>query len=371
MNEIMKLCCIFNYAPDYRKAIYQKIDNTFDTQFYFGREVEENKISGIPKIDYSIFKKEPIEIKNKTFLKNRIWWRTGIQCLPFKQYNVYIITGDLSYSYIPFLLNCKILGKKTYAWGHGFKKSNKWSWKLACIFIKLLTGFFVYGDYGRNCMIAEGMPSEKLFTIYNSLDRKCEFKEYEQPLYREIFGNDFPILIFIGRLTKVKQLDWIIKALADHKEEGLRYNLIIIGDGMEKANLQSLCKNLDITENVHFYGSCHDENEIAPMIYNADLCVSPGNVGLTAIHCMRYGTPVLSHDDFLTQMPEYETIIIGKTGDLYKCGNFEDFKEKIKNWIISPKDRNVIREQCQNIINTVWNADHQIDIIKRVLNFNE
>ena len=52
----------------------------------------------------------------------------------------------------------------------------------------------------------------------------------------------------------------------------------------------------------------YDENEIGDLIYNADLCVSPGNVGLTAIHTLTYGTPVLSHANFPNQMPEFEAI---------------------------------------------------------------
>ena len=51
-NTKKKLCCIFNYAPLYRKSIYTKIDEEFDAQFYFG-----DMISDIAKMDYADFKK--------------------------------------------------------------------------------------------------------------------------------------------------------------------------------------------------------------------------------------------------------------------------------------------------------------------------
>ena len=41
----------------------------------------------------------------------------------------------------------------------------------------------------------------------------------------------------------------------------------------------------------------------------SDLTVSPGNIGLTAIHSLSYGTPVCSHSNFNNQMPESEAII--------------------------------------------------------------
>ena len=104
------------------------------------------------------------------------------------------------------------------------------------------------------------------------------------------------------------------------------------------------------------------------LIYNSDLCVSPGNVGLTALHSMMFGTPVLSHNDFTTQMPEYETIVEGATGTLYKVGDFEDFCTKIANWLQHDMDREQIRQNCVNMINDKWNSDYQIEILKSNLN---
>lgn len=46
------------------------------------------------------------------------------------------------------------------------------------------------------------------------------------------------------------------------------------------------CIRERVDKNVWFYGSCYDEQTNAELIYNADMCVAPGNVGLTAIHAM-------------------------------------------------------------------------------------
>ena len=44
----------------------------------------------------------------------------------------------------------------------------------------------------------------------------------------------------------------------------------------------------------HFQGAVFDESN-SELIYHSDLCVSPGNVGLTAIHSLTYGVPVATH----------------------------------------------------------------------------
>ena len=142
------------------------------------------------------------------------------------------------------------------------------------------------------------------------------------------------------------------------------YNVVIVGDGNEKNALTKLASEKGLENKIWFYGQCYEDEELSILLYNADLCVSPGNVGLTALHAMSYGTPVISNDDFETQMPEYEIIIKGKTGDLYKKDNFEDFCLKIENWINGNKDRDQIRMNCYNMINDKFNSEYQINLLK-------
>ena len=44
-----------------------------------------------------------------------------------------------------------------------------------------------------------------------------------------------------------------------------------------------------------------------------DITVSPDKVGLTAIHSMAYGRPVITHDNMDRQGPEVEAVIPGRT----------------------------------------------------------
>ncbi len=367
----MRLCCFFNYAPLYRQSIYERIDEAFDTQFYFGREVFEGKKSGIPKIDYSLFKKQPIEFKNKTFLK-RFLWRTKNAFLALKQYDTFLITGDFVYSYVPFLLLCGLLRKRVYGWGHGFKTRKGKGHILQDFLIKNLTGFFTYSEGGKRRMIEIGYPADKLEVIYNSLGCRNENPtELTSNIISGHFGNNFPVIIFVGRLTPQKKLDWVLKALKRLKDNDFMCNLVVVGNGPCMRQLQELSEEFAISDNTWFYGECYDDGVNSKLIYNADLCISPGNVGLTAMNSMRFGTPVMSHNDFDSQMPEYEAILNGETGCLFKKGDFNDFCSKIINWLRKYSDkREIVRQNCYAMINGKWNSDNQIDILKRVITNN-
>jgi glycosyltransferase involved in cell wall biosynthesis len=106
---------------------------------------------------------------------------------------------------------------------------------------------------------------------------------------------------------------------------------------------------------------------LAPLISLADICVAPGEVGLTAMHSLVYGTPVITHNNYLFQMPEYEAIIEGKTGSLYEYGSNDSLIEKIKQWLENGTDREVIRENCYKIIYDYYNPKKQVEFINNAV----
>ena len=68
------------------------------------------------------------------------------------------------------------------------------------------------------------------------------------------------------------------------------------------------------------------------MFMGSDLLISPGNVGLNAVHAMTYGTPVLTHGNFNNQMPESQIIKEGYNGLFHEEDNINSIKEKIRQW---------------------------------------
>lgn len=361
---MVKLCCIFNYAPHYRLSIYKKIDHEYDAQFYFS-----DMVSDIVKMDYKIFKKHPKQVRDRKIF-GKLLWRKDILTLPFKDFQHYLIIGDFSLSYFPFILLCHFLGKKVYAWGHGSKSfTGKFKWYLKW-FYHHCDVFFTYSEGGKQRLENLGVPSNKLKVIYNSLNDGVDGKKQKElgnTLFQDYFKNNYPTLLFVGRLTKVKRIDWIIKCQSYHRTKKINYNLVIIGDGPEKQYLEDLAHENKLENNIWFYGSCYNDRELSSLIYNCDLCVSPGNVGLTALHSMSYGTPVISNDDFETQMPEYEIIVKGETGNLYKKDNFDDLCNCIEDWLTSNHNREEIRDNCYKRINDRFNSNYQIKLLKEVI----
>ena len=124
---------------------------------------------------------------------------------------------------------------------------------------------------------------------------------------------------------------------------------------------------MGLTDRVWFYGACYDEEKLGSLFYNATLTVSPGSIGLTAIHSVMYGTPVLTHDNFSHQMPEFEAVKQDETGLFFKENDISDLADKIKYWVVNYQDRSNIRKKCFDMVDNYFNPYYQIDVMKRAM----
>lgn len=344
------------------------MDEGFDCTFVFGDED-----LNVKKMDLSELKKA--KETHVGFIKS-IAFQWGIIPYAFKNFDVYILTGSTNnITHWIFLVLLKLMPKKkSFLWAHGlYGYENKRQMLIRRLFYSLFDEFLIYGEYARDNMIKAGISSpEKIHVIHNSLDydKQMDIRKniVSSRIYNDHFGNHSPTIIFIGRLTKVKKLNMLLDALSILKDKGQSYNMVFVGDGTEKDKLMKQSKSLNLDNQVWFYGSCYDEKENANLIYNADVCVSPGNVGLTALHAMMFGTPVITHNNYCMQMPEFQTIIEEKTGDFFEENNVGSLSETIKSWLDKyAKERDVIRRNCFEVIDTEWNPYYQIELLKRVL----
>ena len=367
----MKLCLIYNFAQHYRTSIFTLMDKEFDMDFLFG-----NSMGDVKKMDYSFLRGNVTETHTRKFLGG--WsWQPKVISLLFKEYDRYILLGDThALSTWIFCILARIFKshKKVYFWTHGwYVKENRIEKFLKYFFMNLPNGgVFCYGNYARELMINEGFDPEKLYTIHNSLayDQQIKVREElkETSLYKVHFGNNNKNLFFVGRLTPIKKLDQVLKAMAICRDRGINYNLTFIGDGEKADELKELAMELNLESQVWFYGSCYNEVELSLLIYNADLCVAPGNIGLTAMHSMVFGTPCITHNDFKWQMPEFEAIREGVTGMFFRRDDVENLAEKIDEWFITKgESRQDVREVCMKEIDEQWNPYFQIEVLKKNL----
>ena len=346
------------------------MDKELHCDFYFGDRVPGGALK---EMDCSVLSGYKGRLRTKIF-REKVIWQKGMLRLLRGDYSHYILSLDKAcISELLFLFIARAKGKKTYLWTHGwYGKESRWIIFYKKLIFKPVTGFFLYGEYARGLMLKEGFPPDKLFVIANSLDYDAKLKFRDLSVANPVgehFKNGLPTLVFVGRLAPGKALDRLVDCCRLlNGEGGRKVNCLMIGGGEMKERLERQVKESGQEGSVWFYGPCYDEVEMASLIKNCDLCVSPGNVGLTAIECLSYGVPVVSHDDFCNQMPEFEAIVPGKTGDFFRKGDVEDMVRVIEKWLADhPKKTEECVSACYEVIDGKYNPHRQIEIFKSVM----
>lgn len=97
-------------------------------------------------------------------------------------------------------------------------------------------------------LVSLGIPREKIFvpTAVNVLDFSL-FKPTSSP---PIFD-----LIYCGRMDRNKQIDLIINAIAQISQTMPEIRAVLVGDGPERNNLESLCRQHNLENAIVFAGN--------------------------------------------------------------------------------------------------------------------
>jgi glycosyltransferase involved in cell wall biosynthesis len=141
-----------------------------------------------------------------------------------------------------------------------------------------------------------GLHREEIVVIPNPIDTGFVLARSTEPLDLELeILADVPILLTIGRLEKVKNHVLLLRAFARVRRETAA-NLLIVGTGGLRQNLERLAEDLGIAHDVVFQGWL--DNPFPLMRMSTAFVLSShyegfGNVLLEAFAC---GCPVVSTD---------------------------------------------------------------------------
>jgi glycosyltransferase involved in cell wall biosynthesis len=172
-------------------------------------------------------------------------------------------------------------GRKVIGWGLGSPAAHGIRRKRRIAFVNQFDAMLAYSQRGADEYAALGFPREKIFVAHNSVSPAPE-KPDDRPL-----TVDRATILFVGRLQARKRIDALLHACA---ELGTNPRLLIVGDGPERAALESLAK--EIYPSAEFVGAKHGA-ELKPYFEQTDLFVLPGTGGLAVQEAMSYGLPVI------------------------------------------------------------------------------
>lgn len=166
-------------------------------------------------------------------------------------------------------------------------------------------------------------PNREVFQLLDS----CLAEEH----YSSPKQNDSKSIraIFAGRLVEFKNIQSFLRAMAKVRQEGIKVNAIIAGDGNFKSQLIKLTQQLGISNNVEFTGRIESRRRLWQKYRSADigflLSFSEG-LPLGAIEPMSVGLPLIAARlDYMKPV-----ITDGVEGFLVDSDNINEISEKLK-----------------------------------------
>jgi glycosyltransferase involved in cell wall biosynthesis len=134
-------------------------------------------------------------------------------------------------------------------------------------------------------------------------------------------------LLSVGRLHPVKDHAFLLKACAALQTQGVNVHCAIAGEGAERANLESLIRELNLDDRVELLGHVPPEG-LDSFYEEADLVVLTSRsegIPLVLMEAMARGKIALAPN--ITGIPEL--VIDGKTGFLYEAGSEDSFLSRV------------------------------------------
>jgi len=353
----------YDFFPHYREGVLKAFGKVFANMTLAG---DVTGINGIKPLDSSFFRF--INSKCYRVLGLTIQPRVALLALA-GDFDVYVFLANPNFLTTWFAaLVLRIRNKKVIFWGHGFYSSQR-SLKnlIRKLFFCLANSHYLYGNFARANAVDMGFEPRRLFVGYNSLDyeRQLIIRNRLLSELSNVFQDSDARrinIVCVARVERKCMYDLLIEAAALLKEKSsLDVSILFIGGGRDTERIRSL--SADRLVDSVFLGPCYDEELIARHVFSADVMVMPGNIGLTAMHALMYGTPVVTHGNQSQQMPEYEAIVDGFNGVLFRQGEAADLAEAIYTSRFSLGDRSDLRRNCFKRIDDLYNPSNQTQVM--------
>jgi glycosyltransferase involved in cell wall biosynthesis len=165
------------------------------------------------------------------------------------------------------------------------------------VFEKVL---FAHGECAmlRERALRLGCPEEKFFVVPWGVDLELFNQRNRSDQIRIKYGipSDAPVIISDRALEPLYRISAIVKGFALVKKKLPEARLIILNDGVEKAKLLGLCKDLAISDSVNFAGLVSHE-ELPFFLTASDVYVqmpASDSLSISMEEAMACGLPIIT-----------------------------------------------------------------------------
>ncbi|MEI8343123.1 MAG: glycosyltransferase family 1 protein, partial [Verrucomicrobiota bacterium] len=228
------------------------------------------------------------------------------------------------------------------------------TWNYMHWFYSQLDILYVNSEFYRHCWIDRGIDPGKIKILPRGLDTTLYHPSKRVEKIRKSFGatNREPVLLYVGRVSKEKDLDLLAAAFRKLRTRSPQPRLVIVGDG---PYLKELRKSLP---EAHFTGYLCGA-DLAGAFASADIFTFPSTTdtfGNVVLEAMASGLPCVVSDSGGPR----ELVREGETGFVTRSLDVESFSGAIQRLVEDPELRSTMSAKARmSVEERNWNGAFQ------------
>lgn len=365
----------------YRVGLFKLLSKKFDIDFFFSENIKKDR--HVIEETNRLVNESQINIIQAKEIESLPIYGFSFQLftLPFKKYDVVILTSSVS---VPFLILSplfKVTGKKVILFDELWrypKEINKY--KIIYPYVKFLLKYCVdnvitSGSKSKELYLNEYLFKKRIGIAYNTTVDLLKFEIDEEQ--ENNISNKLNIttkkkrILYLARVIDIKGLDILIKAMLKVSSD---YELIVVGDGEFLSKCKKLAEDLQLKNRVHFLGDCLS-SETVYYYKNCDIYVLPTkkqlnmNVqveswGFTINEAMSLELPVVTTTAVGSS---YDLVIDGYNGAIAEESSSDSLSEKI-NFVIENNKNNIMGKNARRHLNEVCSYYSNLNVYEESIN---
>lgn len=348
----LTVAIIQRILPEYRVKFFERLAQSLSEQgvdftLFYGQE-----FPGEVPVTCKIERTWAVEIVNR-YLKFglfRVIWQPAL--LKACQADLVIIEQSNSLLLNYFFLFLRLLRfKKVAFWGHGRNlqatQQNAFSEKIKQLLIPRVDWWFAYTVVSVELVSKTGFPIERITNVQNTIDTEG----FQQALDRvdpsqlarlrdELGINSPNVLLYCGRMTAGKGLDFLLDTLVGVKAHVPDLHVLFVGGGPQEQQIRRFSNQHPWA---HFIGPKFGEERAIYFRLSKALTV-PSHLGLVVIDSLIAGTPVITTTSH-SHGPEIAYLESGYNGRISES-NLASYVRAISDFLESPAEQERLRDGC-------------------------
>lgn len=313
----------------YRRDVFERLTQTneFNLEVVAGEEFQQ--IKSLKNTSHRTFK-----FKYFRFINHGFYYMPGLlKYIRFRNPDAIICTGvdfHQLHTIVLFFFNILFYHKLFFWWSHATTgNQGLLGIKIRKLLYRYSTGILAYSKKGRQNLLTFGIPSQNICVVNNSLN--ADDYGFNQLDVVNKPRTEILKIVFSGRITNSKNIPVLIQALYILKmEKSQKFLCTLVGNG-DTTELKQLVDRLDLKDEVKFTGGVYGK-DLYPILNGSDIMIYPGGIGLSLVHALSFGIPVITTDNKSLHGPEIELLQQGINGDFFKEGDARNLSEVIVQW---------------------------------------